>query len=109
MLQERGYKPIKDIVRDVLKDLDLEKRLDEATVFEKWDDIVGKEISKHAFPDKVYKNVLYIKVDNSAWMAELNTFFKAKMLSSLKKHTGLKKIKDIKFRIADFGTKEDGR
>lgn len=109
MSQERGYKPIKDIVRDVLKDLDLEKRLDESRIFEKWDDIVGKEISKHAFPDKVYKNVLYIKVESSAWMAELNTFFKAKLMSSLKKHTGLKKIRDIKFRIADLGTKKDGR
>ncbi|MDD5644035.1 MAG: DUF721 domain-containing protein [bacterium] len=106
ILRKRGYKPIKDIVKDVLKNLNLDKRLDESRIFENWNNIVGKEISKHALPDKIYKNVLYVKVESSAWMAELNTFFKTKLLASVKRHTGLKQIKDIKFRIGDLGTEE---
>jgi len=99
---KRGYEPIGSIVQKALKRINLDKRLEESKIFEEWDEIVGKEISQHAVPDKIYKNILFVSVDSPVWMSELNTFFKSKILDSLREKTGLRSIKNIRFRVSDF-------
>lgn len=49
-----------------------------------WNDIVGPQVAEHARPLKMAKGVLFIEVDSSAWLHQLNTFAKPVLLNTLK-------------------------
>ena len=92
---------IKSIVKDVLKDiLDKREQCPGGCVESIWSQSATKKISRHT-KYKFFKNgKLYINVENSAWLYELNSK-KAAMLKKLKK-ISKNKIIDLRFKIGDI-------
>ena len=93
--------PIKSIVTNVLQDiLDRRERSPGGDVESIWLRSATKKISRHT-KYRFFKNgKLYINVENSAWLYELNSK-KATMLKKLKK-LSKNKIIDVRFKIGDI-------
>lgn len=60
-----------------------------------WKDLVGQEVAEHAKPLKMAKGVLFVEVDSSSWLHQLNTFAKPVLLNTLKQRWPW--IREIKF------------
>jgi hypothetical protein len=89
---------ISRIVPRVLRGMDINGKLKNWQVVEKWEKIVGSNIARHAKAVSVDSENLFVMVDNPAWQSQL-FLMKADILKKMKKYDV--KIKDIKFRISD--------
>lgn len=76
------------IITDIIDELDLNESFFIERIAEKWPEYVGSILSSHSLPDRIFSNILFIKVDHSAFANEL----------SMHQSIILKKIKD------DFGS-----
>ncbi|HPI30787.1 MAG TPA: DUF721 domain-containing protein [Bacteroidales bacterium] len=65
-------KPLKEVIRQLIEYYRLDRKLNEATLIEKWEEIVGKMIAKHTTKLYVDKRVLYVELDSSIVRNELN-------------------------------------
>ena len=61
-----------------------------------WDIAVGKEVAKHAEPQKITEGILFVKVKDAVWRNEL-TYLKHEIMQKLNAHVGKNAIKEIKF------------
>jgi len=80
-----------------LKDTAFDK-VKEYTIYVVWRDAVGEEIARHATPIDFNHGVVTLEADSSVWVNELK-FMKTKLISSLNEKLGVKKVKDIIFRV----------
>lgn len=81
----------------MLKIYGIEKPVRQNEVFFIWQDIVGEVIAKHAIPEKVAYNKLFVKVDSPVWRNELN-FRKEEILKRIKSQLKNAQIKEIILR-----------
>lgn len=89
---------ISRIVPRVLRGMDIDRKLKNWQVVEKWERIVGSNIARHAKAVSVDSENLFVMVDNPAWQSQL-FLMKADILKKIRKYDV--KIKDIKFRISN--------
>lgn len=69
----RAPKAIGDILANAIKRPDLKPQFEKYAAFPHWAEIVGPEIAKVAFPEKIIrKRVLVIRVLDSTWAQELS-------------------------------------
>ena len=73
-------------------------KVKEYSIYLLWQDAVGANIAKHAAPKYFNQGVLTIEVDSSTWMTELK-FMKKDLMKNLNEKLGVKKVKDIAFKI----------
>jgi len=81
----------------MLKIYGIEKPVRQNEVFFIWQDIVGEVIAKHATPEKVAYNKLFVKVDSPVWRNELN-FRKEEILKRINSQLKNAQIKEIILR-----------
>ncbi len=81
----------------MLKIYGIEKPVRQNEVFFIWQDIVGEVIAKHATPEKVAYNKLFVKVDSPIWRNELN-FRKEEILKRINSQIKNAQIKEIILR-----------
>ncbi len=93
---------ISRIVPRVLRSMDINVKLKNWQVVEKWEKIVGRNIAKHAKAVSVDSENLFVMVDSPVWQSQL-FLMKADILKKIKKYDV--NIKDIKFRMSDFPTR----
>lgn len=72
-----------------------DKQLDLHTIFIDWREIVGDEIGEHVQPQKIERGVLWLEVENSSWLQQLQ-YLKNELKDSLNRRLKLNSIKDIK-------------
>lgn len=91
---------IKNIIGDVLKNLEKRQQNTKEEIEDLWLRCVKKTIAKHTRISFLKKGKLYINVENPAWLYELRIKKEAlfKRISKLSKN----KIKDISFRVGDI-------
>ena len=89
---------ISRIVPRVLKGMDVDGKLKNWKVVEKWEKIVGSNIARHARAVSVDSENLFVIVDNPAWQSQL-FLMKSDILMKIKAYNV--NIKDIKFRMSD--------
>ncbi len=73
-------------------------KIKEYSIYLIWQDAVGANIARHAAPKYFNQGVLTIEVDSSTWMNELK-FMKKDLMKNLNEKLGVKKVKDIAFKI----------
>lgn len=93
---------INKIIPRVLHNLDINKRMKNWQIVEKWDEIVGEKIAEHARATAVDSENLFVEVDNPVWQGQL-FLMKEKIIKKIKTYNV--SIKDIKFRIAESSSK----
>lgn len=89
---------------DVVRHHGWEMKLDMHSFFPKWNKVVGKQVSECSRPLKIVKNILWLEVENSAWMQQLQ-FEKAQILEDINKTLKISRIRDIKFILPDESDK----
>jgi len=100
--------PVSEVLRRVFSRRGIEKKMKEMNVLRLWTEVVGKEIDRHTYPLSVRKGNLFVRVDNSGWLAQL-TYLKDKIILEFNKKQGGKPIEDIYFRLGEIKKSVKGK
>ena len=63
---------LSSVIRKILKNPKLSKRLDDIKIIEIWDEIIGENLQKYVVDSKVYKGKLYVKLKSSTLRNEFS-------------------------------------
>jgi len=96
-MSQKRFARVGELLPTVLKSIGLGQRLKEQEVLGIWAQVVGEEIAARTQPLRVDKGVLYVRVDQSAWLQELH-FMEKEILRKLKE-----KAPDVELDRIRFG------
>lgn len=85
---------------EIMRDKGWELKLDQHRVFVDWERLVDKEIASRARPLKVVRDVLWLEVENSAWMQQLQ-FRKIELLETMNEYLQLARFSDLRFCVEE--------
>lgn len=88
---------ISEIIREILKKNNLKSRLDEVTITEKWEEVVGKPVARYTKNVYINKGVLYVELTSSVVRNEL-MMSRSHLIEQLNSKTGSNTVKEIIFR-----------
>jgi hypothetical protein len=94
---------ISRLIPDLMQDKGWEIQLDLHSIFPRWKELVGEEMSEYAQPLKIDRGVLWLEVTNSSWLQQLQ-YEKLELLDTLNSCFRLASLKDIKMVLAKGGT-----
>ncbi len=86
---------ISRLLPGLLHDKGWEKQVELHSIFPKWKELVGEEVSEHAEPLKIERGVLWLEVANSSWLQQLQ-YEKIPLLEKLNFFLRLSSLRDIK-------------
>ena len=90
-------KSLSNVMRKILKNPKLSKRLDNIKIIEIWNELIGSNLQKYVLDSKVYNGKLFIKLKSSTLRNEF-TYRKSELLKQINKSFGKKIIEDIIFK-----------
>ena len=90
-------KSLSNVMRKILKNPKLSKRLDNIKIIEIWNELIGSNLQKYVLDSKVYKGKLFIKLKSSTLRNEF-AYKKSELLKQINKSFGKKIIDDIIFK-----------
>ena len=90
-------KSLSNVMRKILKNPKLSKRLDNIKIIEIWDELIGSNLQKYVLDSKVYNGKLFIKLKSSTLRNEF-VYKKSELLKQINKSFGKKIIEDIIFK-----------
>ena len=96
-MNDRRKKGMADLLPSVLSERGWQAQLALHSIFLHWRDAVDISISSHTEPLKIVKGTLWVEVENSAWMQQLQYEKKAVLASVNEFLGGEKKIRNIRF------------
>ncbi len=79
--------------------------LEGAAVWRVWDEAVGPQISARAQPLSFQAGLLWVVVQNAAWMQELQ-FQAETLIATLNRSVGREMVREIRFRQGRFAPKK---
>lgn len=88
---------LSSVIRKILKNPKLSRRLDDIRIIEIWDEIIGENLQKYVIDSKVYKGKLYVKLKSSTLRNEFS-YKKTDILKQINSRFGKKIIIDIVFK-----------
>jgi predicted nucleic acid-binding Zn ribbon protein len=86
-LRTRRPSAVSSVVAATLTRIRADKEVDKYISLKRWPDVVGESLAAVTHPEKIVRNVLYVKVPDNVWVQEL----------SLRKGEILKRLFDQKF------------
>lgn len=92
----KQFKSLNSILEKLLRDLNIDKKVNQSRAIGIWPKIVGKRIAEVSNPERVSNGILYVHVSSGIWRSEL-VFMKYKILHRLDSELGQGVIKDIRF------------
>jgi len=87
---------IKDIINSVIKNISSGKRKVQEEILKTWEDVLGKRAAKHTKIMGIHNGKLFVNVDSSVWLFQLN-LKRNYLLGELRKITD--DVEEINFRI----------
>lgn len=93
------------LLPDLVRERGWEKQLDLYSIFPRWRELVGPEIYEYARPLKIVRGVLWIEVENSSWLQQMQ-FEKLQLLDVLNQSLRLNRLNDIKM-VLPVGDRND--
>jgi hypothetical protein len=91
-------KPIRGILENTLKGLELDFQLKVYSIWGAWEEIVGESLARQAQPRSVRNRILFLDVSHPTWVQQLQ-FLKPNLLEKLNAFLGEPILKDIRFRL----------
>tara|TARA_B100001758_G_C17995951_1_gene395502 strand:+ start:78 stop:374 length:297 start_codon:yes stop_codon:yes gene_type:complete len=92
-----NMKSLSNVIRKIIKNPKLSKRLDNIKIIEIWHEILGRNLEKYVIDSKVYKNKLYVKIKSSTLRNEFS-YKKTDIINEINIKFGKKIITDIIFK-----------
>ena len=96
-MERRKTIHISEIIQEILNKSNLKGRLDETTISQKWEEVVGSPMAQYTKNVYVSKGILYVNVTSSVVRNEL-MMSRTTLIEQLNAITGNKTITDIIFR-----------
>lgn len=96
-MERRKTVHISEIIQELLKKNNMKGRLDETTITQKWEEVVGKPMARYTGKIYVNRGILYVEVTSSVARNEL-MMNRSVLIERLNATTGSETIKDIIFR-----------
>lgn len=93
-MRKSNTQSIQDILRESLKELNIDKKIKEVKLVKNWDVIVGKTIAKYTTDIRIFNRVLFVKLSSSVVRNEL-FMIKEGLLKRLNEEAGETIIDDI--------------
>ena len=98
---KQGHKgTLAEALPHLIRDRGWEKQLDLYSLFVHWEKIIDRTTTAHARPVKIVRDIIWVEVDNSSWMHQLQ-FEKVNILEKLNANLEYTKLKDLKFVVAE--------
>lgn len=94
---DNGVSPIRDITKEVIKNLSGEKRLRQEKIKDAWRKAAGERFGGHSQVASFREKRLVVNVDSSAWLYELS-MRKKELAGRLKERLGAD-FEELQFRI----------
>ncbi len=94
----RKQQLLAEMLPHLVRDRGWEEQLDLHSVFQDWPRLVDRETGGHSRPLKISRGVLWIEVDNSAWLQQLR-FQKQHLLDTVNASLRKSTLKDIKLTL----------
>lgn len=85
-----------------------ERKFDQHRIFPVWEELVDKDTAAHSRPLKVVKDVLWVEVENSAWVQQLQ-FQKIYLLETLNAHLRSSIFSNIRFVVQEKPREEPAK
>ena len=89
------------VLSRVIKDLKIEERMEGERLLGQWNRIIGERIAGHSRPIGIKRKKLFVHVDSSGWVYELNTHYKGEILNKINEYFGKELLEDIYFKIGE--------
>jgi len=89
---------ISGVIPDVVQHKGWQDKLEMHSFFPIWEKVVGENVSCCSRPLKIVKDVLWLEVENSTWMQQLQ-YDKLQILSDINSTLTTTRIRDIKFTL----------
>lgn len=96
--KNKKYQSISKVLPEVARYKGWDVKLDMHSFFPIWEKVVDENVSCCSRPLKIVKNVLWLEVENSTWMQQLQ-FEKSRILDDINATLKLSRIRDIKFLL----------
>jgi len=96
--KKKKHEAVATVLPDLLREKGWEKQLDLHSIFPRWGDLVDAEVSDHAQPLKIVKGTLWLEVENSSWLQQLQ-YRKFELLDTLNQALRLSRLTDIKMAL----------
>lgn len=87
---------VADILPGLARQNGWEFQLDLHSIFGKWETIADPDTAEHCRPLKISRGILWLEVDNSAWLQQLR-YMKYQLLESINSSLRQSRIEDIKY------------
>lgn len=97
---KKGAEALAAVLPGLSRDNGWQRKLKLHSVFDHWTVIVDEDVAKHAEPLKIVQNVLWVEVENSAWIQQLQ-YQKLIILDALNEFLQDVQLEDIRLVIKD--------
>ena len=94
LMKGNNNKTIGEIIKKLMKNPKISKKLDQLDALDIWKEIVGKTIVKYITEQKVYNNILYVKLKSAVVRNELS-YKKSELINKINHKSGKTIITDI--------------
>lgn len=101
-----GTESIGGILNRVLAQAGMAEGLENSRILKLWASAVGPSVAAHASPRSFRRGRLVVTVDSSAWHAELERFFKKKIIDNLNGKLGKPAVQAVVFRVGEVESSE---
>lgn len=95
--------PLPSVLTRMLKSHGMDAAMREYSLQQHWTEIVGEHIGHHTWPDSIRHRKLYLLVENSPWMQQLQ-YLKPELLSKINDATEGEPLSEIAFRVGPVAT-----
>ncbi len=93
----QGPQPLTDLLSSVIKDLGIQRKLDEVRTVETWAALAGPQINGVTESAWVRGDKLYVKITSAVWRHELH-LRRREWLEQLNEQLGAELVQEIIFR-----------
>jgi predicted nucleic acid-binding Zn ribbon protein len=107
MLKKAQPEHIGDILAQMTKTTSLGVNLEQAKIWEHWEQLVGAHLAKHSNPHSVKDGQLRIAVESAVWMHKLS-YVKWDLLRRINLMAGKELISDVFFMLEKEEKEDEG-
>mgnify|MGYP001198867533 CR=1 FL=1 len=95
-MRKDNTRNIGEILRKLMKNPKLSNKLDELDALDLWKELIGDKLEKYILDVKIYRGILYVKVNSSALKNELY-YEKTDLINRINQNLQKDIVKDIIF------------
>ena len=104
--EKKTLQGLGDLLPQLSQQRGWKEQLDMHSLFLRWEDLLDRETAKHCRPLKIVRKVLWVEVENSAWLQQYQ-FQSQFFLETLNKSLHLSKLKGLRFCVAEKEFEEE--